>query len=245
MALDGDPTGQEIYNEFGANSKPSAPAGAVYGIKEMWEQVFGTGTHSRLDFANTKAAEATTASAINVTDDSATLRGTIDTGAGAGTKSFYFEYGIGDYANSTPVDTQAAEEGGFVTADISSLTVDETYQFRLVAWNGFNSASADRSVGGQQTFETVPDYPTDLNLTQPVATSGTVEATWTNNLSQNIDIEWELDGVQDGIDSLGAVSSAQRTYADGDSIRARVRYNDGSAGPWSPWNGPLLVFIAS
>jgi hypothetical protein len=86
------------------------------------------------------AVAAETGPASNVGPTSASIAGTVD--AGGGTVSYHFEYGTSSsYGLQTP--SQAATGGQVdVHADLTGLTTDTTYHYRLVATNG---SGADRT----------------------------------------------------------------------------------------------------
>ena len=97
------------------------------------------------------AAAAETGPASNVGPTTATIAGTVD--AGGGTVSYHFEYGTSSsYGLQTP--SQAATGGQVdVHADLTGLTTDTTYHYRLVATSG---------TGADRTFQTAapPGPPT-------------------------------------------------------------------------------------
>jgi len=244
MALSSDPTGTEIWAEFDSNSKPSKPSGTTYSLDDAHEQVFGAGVHNRLDFANTGQPTGDTLSAQAVDEDSANLRASLDMNGVGGT--YYFEWGEGNYNNSTtPTDISGSQ---LVSETITGLSDNTNYQFRVVFWNGFNSASADRNVGSQETFTTTTSNTTPYNLnasqqnfTEPV----TVQATWDNATSAGIIIEWRKYGSSLGTTSLSGntTSDTQGGFVSGDNASFRVRYTSGDTS-WTSWVG-TSVFASS
>ena len=103
-----------------------------------------------------RAPTAVTNAATNITQDSATLNGSVNPGALATT--YHFEYGTSTgYGTSTP--TLSAGSGSLdvpVTTDLLGvLQVNTTYHFRLVATNQRGTV-----FGSDQTFTTLPFAPT-------------------------------------------------------------------------------------
>lgn len=238
--LSSDPTGQEIWNEFGANSKPSTPAGTAYSIKDAFEKVFGlgAGAHNRLDFADTGQPSASTETAINVTDTEATLRASIVPN-GVET-SYYFEYGIGNYNSTTATNSVSTDT--LVTVDVDSLDDNSNYQFRVVYWNAYNDN--DEKVGSQGNFTTDSSQtkPYDLSLVRGFNFSEAA-ASWTNaTASEPIQVEWEINSGSSVFNNYSAgTTSANRTFTSGDSIRFRARYTSGPDTGFSVWSNSINV----
>lgn len=242
MAISSNPSGTEIWAEFASNSKPSKPAGTTYSLDDAHEQVFGAGIHNRLDFANKAKASGDTVSPQGIDENQANFRANIETG-GVST-SYYFEYGIGNYNNTTQTWTISTSD--LVSHTITGLTSDSGYQYRVVLWNGFNVN--DKVVGSQETFTTSTSntIPYDLsisqvNFTEPV----TVEASWTNATSVSLIIEWRKNGVFQASENLsGNTTSRQRGgFVNGDTASFRVRYTSGDT-TWTAWKG-TSIFASS
>jgi hypothetical protein len=93
---------------------------------------------------------ASTGGTRDVTQTSATLRGTVNPNGEATT--FYFQYGTTkSYGSATPVQgpTAANKSNVAASATITQLTPATTYHYRLVAVN-----ASGRKFGGDKTFKT-------------------------------------------------------------------------------------------
>jgi hypothetical protein len=135
-----------------------------------------------------------------------------------------------------------------VEQSVTGLTEGQEYQFRVVFWNPYNDAVADRIVGATQTFTPEASYSTPYNLnvsqlgfTDPV----TVEATWDNATSAGMDIEWRKNGVFDTSYSLSGndTSETRGGYSNGDTVSFRLRYTTGDTS-WTDWVG-TSIFTSS
>ncbi len=120
----------------------------------------------------------TTASATSVTNNSATLNGTVNPN---GTRTtYYFEYGTTTSYGSTTSSTDAGSvtTDVSVSADIAGLAPSTTYHFRLVATN-----SGGTTYGSDATFDTLSLPPT---VTTRSATSVTlISATLNGTVNPN------------------------------------------------------------
>ena len=91
----------------------------------------------------------TTNAATNVAAYSATLNGSVN--PGGLTTSVYFQYGpTTGYGFTTPVQTQTGNTFRNISANISALSANHGYHFRIVAHN-----SAGTGYGGDRTFTTL------------------------------------------------------------------------------------------
>jgi plastocyanin len=90
----------------------------------------------------------TTNSATNVTTSSATLHGSMDPHGLSTTVSFQWGTTT-SYGHTTTMQTQSGNTYRNIAANISGLTTDTTYHFRIMATN-----SAGTRVGGDKTFAT-------------------------------------------------------------------------------------------
>lgn len=121
-----------------------------------------------------------TNAATNVTYNSATLNGTVNPN-GLDTAA-YFEWGLTDlYGYQTPLTPLGSGTTDIdITADLSDLLPETTYNFRLVASN-----STGTTYGVNQTFTTlslpvtIPNAPSDLGATP--TSSSQVNLLWTDN----------------------------------------------------------------
>ena len=123
------------------------------------------------------AATATTTPATNVAATSATLNGTVE-----GATTAHFEYGTTtNYGLVTAPQPITAD--GPVTADVSGLTVDTTYHYRIVSDAG-NGADMTFTTGG-------PPGVSDQRSSAVTPTSATVSASIdTKGLRTSYRIQW-------------------------------------------------------
>ncbi|MEK6647438.1 MAG: LamG-like jellyroll fold domain-containing protein [Candidatus Firestonebacteria bacterium] len=98
---------------------------------------------------NGSVPAANTGSATNITSTSATLNGIINPKELSTTA--YFEYGLssGIYGNQTPIQNFTGSNDQNITADISNLTANTTYYYRVKAINNLGTTN-----GQEQTFTT-------------------------------------------------------------------------------------------
>jgi hypothetical protein len=91
----------------------------------------------------------TTNPATNVTSSSATLNGSLD--PHGLTTTVYFQYGTTTtYGHTTPMQTQTGNTFRNISANITSLSANTVYHFRIVATN-----SAGTRFGSDRTFTTL------------------------------------------------------------------------------------------
>ena len=120
----------------------------IYHFRLVATNSVGTTNGSDQTFTtNALIPSVSTGSATSVTSNSATLNGTINPN-GAST-AYYFEYGRTTAYGSTTITTSAGSGTAevTVTANITGLSADTTYHFRLVAANSIGTTS-----GSDQTF---------------------------------------------------------------------------------------------
>jgi hypothetical protein len=112
-------------------------AGTTYGADQIFATLSATGPP--LVIAN---------GATNVTSSSATLNATVD--PHGLTTSVHFQYGTTtSYGSTTPSQSKTGNTFQTASADISGLSANTTYHFRLVATN-----SAGTTYGSDRTFTT-------------------------------------------------------------------------------------------
>src|SRR5439155_1384117 len=95
----------------------------------------------------TPSPAVTTNPATNVASVSATLNGSVN--PRGSTTTVYFQWGTTtSYGHTTPMQTQTGNTYRNVTANISGLTRNTTYHFRIVATNSAgNRRGSDRTFG--------------------------------------------------------------------------------------------------
>jgi hypothetical protein len=88
----------------------------------------------------------TTSAATNVATSSATLNGSLD--PHGLTTSVYFQYGTTtSYGHTTPMQSQTGNTYRNITANISGLSANTIYHFRIVATNsGGTRYGSDRTL---------------------------------------------------------------------------------------------------
>ncbi len=100
------------------------------------------------------AASATTLPATNITPNSAVLNASIQTRGQA--TEWEFQYGVAsDHAHSTPVMQIPAGRGTVnVSEQITGLTANTTYRFRVIAISGFGSHYVETYYAADRFFTT-------------------------------------------------------------------------------------------
>jgi hypothetical protein len=139
--------------------------GTSYQVRFITQNSGGTYTQTR-NFTTQVLAPAVKTSQAHVTTTTASLSGSINPN-GAET-AYHFEWGPG-FANSTPTKTLFAGTAPVaVTANLSGLTPDTTYPFRLVATNSAGEVkSADKAFTTQA--EVKEECPNDAFRVGPSA----------------------------------------------------------------------------
>ncbi len=112
-------------------------AGTVYGADQTFTTLSATGR-----------PVVTTNLATNVTSSSGTLNGSLDPHGFTTTVSFRWGTTT-SYGHTMPVQSQTGNTFRNITANISDLSTQTTYHFRIVATN-----SAGTRMGGDKTFTT-------------------------------------------------------------------------------------------
>lgn len=158
-------------------------------MNTMYNRIFGSGSWGSgaflSDFDGTGQPSGSNVQATNVTHDSATLNGTVNTGGL--TTTYYFEYDT-DSSFSTPAEVgtgTTSNNGANVSEDLSGLSTGTTYYFRLVTYNGFNNQSdSDYNYTASESF--TPELQ-DLNNPTNVNASGTFGPDLTFTVTANVD----------------------------------------------------------
>jgi len=136
---------------------------------EIWQGGQGLGTNSFSFSASTGAPS--TNPATNVASFSATLNGSVDPHGLATT--VYFQYGTTtSYGNTTAHQTQTGSTYRNVTANISGLSANTTYHFRIVATN-----SVGTRYGADRTFTTLSLIGPPVGITNPATLIASFSAT--------------------------------------------------------------------
>ncbi|MEK7373859.1 MAG: Calx-beta domain-containing protein, partial [Thermodesulfobacteriota bacterium] len=132
----------------------------------------------------------TTDSAANITQTTATLNGTVNPNNQSTTA--YFQYGLTlSFGNTTGAQTLTGSTAQNISANITGLSANTTYYYRIVATN-----SSGTSYGSTQTFTTqdsADSAPPDLSIKIP-----TTSSTYTSK-SQKITISGEVSDTQSGV----------------------------------------------
>ena len=138
------------YLNVGANIS-SLSASTIYHFRIVASNSAGTSLGSDRTFTTLSATGppvVTTNPATNVTTSSATLNGSLD--PHGLTTSVYFQYGTTtSYGHTTTMQSQTGNTYRNIAANISGLSANTTYHFRIVAHN-----SGGTRLGGDRTFTT-------------------------------------------------------------------------------------------
>ncbi len=140
------------------------------------------GLSTASDQAFTTAATvptATTSAATAITKTTATLNGTVN--PNGTTTAFTFEYGTTTAYGSTVTATPSSSSGNAtvtVGADISGLTLNTVYHFRVVGTN-----ASGKGPGADMTFLTLPDPP--IATATPATNITTSEVTLHGTVNSN------------------------------------------------------------
>ena len=156
---------------FGAvGNKIYALGGSQGGNTRLDTVIEGTINPSAIDVPS-----ATTGVATSVTSNSATLNGTVNPNGDSTT--YYFEYGTTVSYGSTTTSASAGSgrTDVSVNADVSSLTPNATYHFRVVATN-----SVGTTYGADQSFTTI-DAPSATTEPATLVTSNSATLNGTVN----------------------------------------------------------------
>ena len=116
----------------------------------------------------------TTDPATEVTDNSATLNGSLDDLDGAGSADVYFEWGpSGDLSNTTTAQTLSST--GSFSEEVSNLDSDTDYEYRAVA----DASDGDSATGGTVSFTTDSTARSDVLTANPNSAGSSSYHTWT------------------------------------------------------------------
>jgi hypothetical protein len=174
------------------------------------------------------APVATTLTATNIGNNSATLNGTVN--ALCYSTTVTFEYGLNESYGFTATADQSPVNGGFVTpvsANIGSLSINTLYHFRVVA-----SSSGGTTYGVDLTFTTGAAPP--IVTTNPASNignfaarlNGTVDA---NNQNSTVTFEWGLTVSYSftiaGIPGTVTGNTPTAVYADLSSLNYNTTYH--------------------
>jgi outer membrane protein assembly factor BamB len=119
----------------------------------------------------------TTNPATNVASSSATLNGSLD--PHGLTTTVHFQYGTTtNYGFTSAVQTQSGNTFRNVSANITGLTANTTYHFRIVATN-----SAGTTFGGDRTFITLSTTEPPAVITNPATSIASFSATLNGSLN--------------------------------------------------------------
>jgi len=134
---------------------------ATYHFRVVATNSVGTTYGADQSFTTIDAPSATTEPATLVTSNSATLNGTVNPNGDSTT--YYFEYGTTTSYGTTTTSMSAGSgtTDVSVNADISSLSSNTSYHYRIVATN-----SAGTTYGSDKSFTTINEPPT-TTITSP------------------------------------------------------------------------------
>ena len=196
---------------------------------------------SNTDDATTQSIAPTVepaAEAIDVTQNSATLGGTVNPNGAATT--YRFEYGTTPAYGSrapNPDDSVGSDRDAVpVFVDVSGLQPDTTYHYRLVARNEFGQETATAG----QTFKTpnVPPPATPSALSATAVSPTRVDLTWSDDSTD--ETRFEIERGDDDFDTAANVEAlADETVVAGTSYSYRIR----AVGPGGPsaWSATVDV----
>lgn len=155
-------------------------ASTTYYFKAQGTSSAGTGNGSILSFTTNSPPTPTTTSAINITHGAATLRGTVSTGGGSTTVRFVYgqDPGLasGNTTTALPAPVSPGSDPNAVSLDISGLSGNTTYFFRVEA---SNSVSGGFVQGSILTFTTNHNAPGAASVTSVTRGNGQLTISWT------------------------------------------------------------------
>jgi M6 family metalloprotease-like protein len=176
---------------------------------------------------------AKTGSVTNMTSNSATLNGTVN--AYGYTTTVWFEYGItsGTYSNTTTTQTVSGSTDTTVSIDISSLSENTTYYYRIVAQN-----SAGTVYGTENNFMLITvttKIAAGARHSLALKSNGTVWA-WGNNSDGQLGDETTTNRtIPVQASNLNAI-----TVIDGGASHSIALRYDGTVWTWGAnWDGQL------
>ena len=157
--------------------------GTTYHYRVVATSTAGTGSGADGILTTSAAPEADTGAATSVTSTSATLNGTVNPNGRATT--WYFEYGTStNYGTKTPTkDAGAGTAPVNVSAQITALTPNRTYHFRLVAVSDAGTTRGTDQIFSTSTGPTVATTAASSVGTTSARLNGTINpngaaATW-------------------------------------------------------------------
>lgn len=148
------------------------------GVKIELIEKTGSGSDSKAKLKVVMAPQVTTGSVTNMTSISVTLNGTVN--AYGETTTVWFEYGTnsGSYSNTTSTQTVSGSTDTTISIDISGLSENTTYYYRIVAQNSNGTV-----YGTENTFMLItvtPKIAAGARHSLALKSNGTVWA-WGNN----------------------------------------------------------------
>lgn len=117
----------------------------------------------------------TTNQATNIQDSSATVNGYVSSNSNyyncsyyscGGSYSYYFQYGTSQYGLTSQTQTLSGTYGSPVTAYLTGLNQNQTYYFRLVAYNNYGT-----NYGSTLSFVTSGGVTVGTNIVTSIATN--------------------------------------------------------------------------
>ena len=153
----------------------------------------------------------TIANATNVTETSATLNGTVNANGYDATVTFEYglttSYGTTESYSLNPVTGNTAQN---VSLNISGLTPEQTYHYRIVATNVGGTQPS-----GDMPFETLPSYNiivTSPNGGEEILIANDYNITWQTNISGNVNIYLYKNGTQQTPAIATNIVASNETY---------------------------------
>jgi hypothetical protein len=161
-------------NDYGDYTGLDATGGIAYPV---WTDNSGADGEAFTFVSALSKPIVTTGTASSVQQTTATLNGTVNPNGKS--TSYHFEWGTTAFSNSTAsVNIGSGTSAQPVTADITGLTANTAYKFRLVATN-----SDGTSTGSESNFTTKPNPP--AATTQPASAVGQNTATLNATINPN------------------------------------------------------------
>ena len=115
----------------------------------------------------------TTGTATNVTNNSATLNGTVNANGLSTTAWFQYSTTIGSYSNTSSTQSVSGSSNTTVSIGISGLSSGTTYYYRIAAQN-----SSGTTYGSEMSFTTTtPSPPSTTTTTVPTTTTSSTTTT--------------------------------------------------------------------
>jgi hypothetical protein len=127
-----------------------------------------------------KSPTATTSTASNITITSATLNGTVNPNGSSTTYDFQYGTSINYGSTTQPTNAGAGSSNVPVSASISSLTLNTTYHYRLVATNAGGTKD-----GSDETFSTADTTGGQPPPTMATATTSAASSITTTSATLN------------------------------------------------------------